>query len=290
MLILDQLEGWLSYPGLGSTIKDAISKNKISPLNESLKIGEQNWAAGLIKKIEKLIYVCEEIKKNEEKFEKGCTDRFKHINNTLQTYKNLKKMGKKIHSTFIKLLEKDEEGNLLEVLNELMDLFTPARWAYEEISIKHEYSNRRHKLHFEIAETKAAQGKKARADFRLNTAELNIFALSLFTLCAVRNKNPLSLLIFDDPLQNMDEITVTTLARGLNKLIKLFPDNWQIIMLFHGLEDLERFCQEIPASVYFLPWLSPLTGKEDIKIEPDPLKSQVFTGTQDLNEIVEIRA
>jgi hypothetical protein len=112
----------------------------------------------------------------------------------------------------------------------------------------------------------------------------------LFVLCAVRNSNPLSLLIFDDPLQNMDEITVTTLARGFNKLIKLFPGNWQIIMLFHGQEDLDRFCQEIPASVYSLPWLSPSTGTEEIlPINPDILKSQVFTGVQDLNEIVDIR-
>ena len=88
----------------------------------------------------------------------------------------------------------------------------------------------------------------------------------------------------------MDEITVTTLARGLNKLIKLFPGNWQIIMLFHGQEDLERFCREIPASVYSLPWLSPSTETEEIQIKPDTLKSQVFTGIQDLNEFVEIRA
>lgn len=285
---LNQLGEWLSYPGLGKTIKEALSKNKISKVDESLTIGVKNWAAGLIEKTKNLIDACEEIK-NQEYFEKSL-DRFKLLNKTLQTYKDLKDMGKKIHKTFLKLLKKDEEGNIIEVLNELMDLFTPARWAYEDISIRHEYSNRHHKLHFEIGETKTRQGEKSRADFRLNTAELNVFALSLFILCAVRNNNPLSLLIFDDPLQNMDEITVTTLARGLNKLIKLFPENWQIIMLFHGQEDLSRFCQEIPASVYSLPWLSPSSETEEIPIEPDTLKSQVFTGSQDLNEIVEIRA
>lgn len=289
MLRLDQLGGWLSYPGLGKTIKEAISKNKISKFDESLTVGVQSWAAGLIEKTEKLVVVCQQIR-NKEKFEESCIDRFRHLIDTLRVYKDLKEMGEEIHSTFLKLLEKDEEGNLIEVLNELMDLFTPARWAYVDISIRHEYSDKKeHKLHFEIDETKTGQGGKARADFRLNMAELNIFALSLFVLCAVRNNNPLSLLIFDDPLQNMDEITVTTLARGLNKLIKLFPDNWQIIMLFHGEDDLERFCQEIPASVYSLPWLSPSSEAEVKKIEPDTLKSQVFTGIQDLYEIVEIR-
>jgi hypothetical protein len=289
MLRLDQLGRWLSYHGLGKAIEEALSKNKISKFDESLTVGVQNWAAGLIEKTEKLIGVCQQIKNN-GKFEESCVDRFRYLLNTLRVYKDLKQMGKKIHSTFLKLLEKDEEGNLIEVLNELMDLFTPARWAYENIFIRHEYSDKKeHKLHFEISESKKGQGEKARADFRLNTAELNVFALSLFILCAVRNSNPLSLLIFDDPLQNMDEITVTTLARGINKLIKLFPGNWQIVMLFHGEEELERFCQEIPAAVYSLPWLSPSTGTEEIKIKPDTFKSQVFAEIQDLNEIVEIR-
>jgi energy-coupling factor transporter ATP-binding protein EcfA2 len=281
---------WLAYPGLGKIVKEALSRNKIVKFDNSLTVGKQNWAAGLIEKTKKLIAVCQQIK-NKEKFEESCIDRFRHLINTLRVYKDLKEMCEKIHTTFLKLLEKDEEGNLIEVLNELLDLFTPARWAYEDISIRHEYSDKKeHKLHFEIGETKTGQVEKARADFRLNMSELNIFALSLFVLCAVRNSNPLSLLIFDDPLQNMDEITVTTLARGLNKLIKLFPANWQIIMLFHGLEDLERFCREIPAAVYSLRWLSPLTGAEEIQIKPDILKSQVFTGVQDLNDIIEIRA
>jgi energy-coupling factor transporter ATP-binding protein EcfA2 len=286
---LDRAGNWLSYPGLGKIVEESLSGNKIVTVDNSLTVGKQNWAAWLIEKTEKLAGVCQQIK-NKGNFGESCIDRFRHLINSLRVYKDLKEMGEEMHSTFINLLEKDEEGNLIEVLNELMDLFTPARWAYEDIFIRHEYSDKKeHKLHFEIGETKTGQVEKARADFRLNAAELNIFALSLFTLCAVRNNNPLSLLIFDDPLQNMDEITVTTLARGLNKLIRLFPVNWQIIMLFHGEEDLERFCQEIPASVYSLPWLSPSTETEEIQIKPDTLRSQVLAGRQDLNEIVEIR-
>ena len=195
-------------------------------------------------------------------------------------------MDKSIHKTFLQLLEKDKDGNLIVVLNEMINLFTPARWAYEDISLDHEISEKKHQLHLRIGETNAGQDEKSRADFRLNTAELNIFALSLFTLCAVRNKNPLSLLIYDDPLQNMDEITVTTIARGFNKLVKLFPRNWQIMMMFHGQEDLERFCREIPAPVYLLPWLSPSSEAEEKKIEPENLTGQVFAGNQDFSDIV----
>lgn len=290
MLILNQAGEWLSYPGLGKRIEEALSKNECTKYNKLLTIGIPNWAKQLIEETEILIGACDEIK-NKGVFEKSCVERFKSLNKTLQVYKDLKEIGEKIHTTFLKLLKKEEKGNLIEVLNEIMDLFTPARWAYEDIEVRHEYSNRKHRLHFEIGEPKKGQKVKTRADLRLNSAELNVFALSLFTLCAIRNPNPLSLLIFDDPLQNMDEITVTTLARGFNKLIKLFPENWQIIMLFHGQDDLERIYREIPAAVYSLPWLSPLSEAKlkPIEIEPDILKGHAPTEVQDLNEIVEIK-
>jgi energy-coupling factor transporter ATP-binding protein EcfA2 len=292
---LNRLGDWLSYPGLGDRIKEAISKNEIYRFDESLKIGKQGWAARLVENTKELLAVCNELKavsdreENAEEPGKSCNGRFRNMQNTLETYKKLKNMGKEVHETFLKLLKKDKDGNLIVVLNELINLFTPTRWAYQDISIEHESSKNKHHLHLSIDDPKTGPKKKARADFRLNTAELNIFALSLFTLCAVRNENPLSLLIYDDPLQNMDEITVTTIARGFNKLLKLFPGNWQIMMLFHGREDLERFCREIPAAVYFLPWLSPSTEAEEKKIEPETLPGQVFDGGQYLSEIVEIR-
>lgn len=300
---LNRVGDWLSYPGLGKTIKETISKNEMFRFDESLTIGRKDWAARLIEKTKKLFDVCNELKavndkqkkaeeagKSLEEPGKSCIGRLRYLHNTLQTYKDLKEMGEMIHETFLQLLEKDKDGNLIEVLNELINLFTPARWAYEDISLEHESSDKKHQLHLRMGEPDDGQVEKARADFRLNTAELNIFALSLFTLCAVRNKNPLSLLIYDDPLQNMDEITVTTIARGFNKLAKIFPGNWQIMMLFHGREDLERFCREIPAPVYFLPWLSPSSEAEEKEIEPETLTGQVFAGNQHLSEIVEIRA
>nr|NIO79170.1 hypothetical protein [Candidatus Aminicenantes bacterium]NIQ65122.1 hypothetical protein [Candidatus Aminicenantes bacterium]NIT21125.1 hypothetical protein [Candidatus Aminicenantes bacterium] len=124
---LDRIGDWLSYPGLGKIVKESLSGNKIVTFDNSLTVGRQNWAAGLIEKTEKLAAVCQKIK-NKEKSEESCIERFRYLNNTLRVYNDLKEMGEEIHSTFLKLLKKDEEGNLIEVLNELMDLFTPARW------------------------------------------------------------------------------------------------------------------------------------------------------------------
>jgi len=101
---------------------------------------------------------------------------------------------------------------------------------------------------------------------RLNTAELNTFALAFFLLSARRVvSNPLRLLVLDDPLQNMDESTVTAVARGLAKLLRLWKildraENsmpWQVMLLLHSEEDVERIRQEAPCAVYSLPWLSP---------------------------------
>ncbi|MCK4764629.1 MAG: AAA family ATPase [Candidatus Aminicenantes bacterium] len=287
---LNRAAPWLTETsGLGDRIKDALTENRVLKFDKSLTIGVKNWAAGLIEKTGELIAACEEIK-DKGKFEKTCVDRFENLKKTLDAHIELKKIGETLHTTFIELLKKQKKGNLIESLNELMDLFTPARWAYEELAIRHEYTEKEHKLHFEIDEPGGLSGRKARADLRLNTAELNMFALSLFILCAVRIDNPLSLLILDDPLQNMDEITVTTLARGFNKLLKLFPKNWQIIMLFHGEEDLERFRREVPAAVYSLPWLSPSQEAEKKIVRYDVIKSQVSAELQLLSKLVGIKA
>ena len=136
-------------------------------------------------------------------------------------------------------------------LNEILAIFTPARWAYNDIELQVEGDKEKGP---EIAINDKDGG---RVDLRFNTAELNLFAVTLFLLLATKGDNQLSLLIFDDPLQNMDEMTVIALARGMGKLSKLLP-GWQLLFLFHGLEDFERFRQEVPdAAAYRIPWLSP---------------------------------
>jgi hypothetical protein len=71
-------------------------------------------------------------------------------------------------------------------------------------------------------------------------------------------ENPLSTIILDDPLQNMDELTAATVARGVAKIAALLPERWQLMMMFHGEEDVETFRREVRGSVYSLPWLGPV--------------------------------
>jgi hypothetical protein len=66
--------------------------------------------------------------------------------------------------------------------------------------------------------------------------------------------------MFDDPLQNMDELTCTALARGLTKVVRLWTTldrAEELLLLFHGHDDLARFSSEVGAASYRLPWLSP---------------------------------
>lgn len=174
-----------------------------------------------------------------------------------------KELGRSLLDRFLPTDGKSvEDPGLLAALNELIALFTPARWAYAEIELARVTKDSGEVLGMR-------HGGAARADLRLNTAELNLFTVALFLLCAPRIGNPLHLLLLDDPLQNMDEMTATTLARGLAKVTALFEEPWQMILLFHGEDDLERFRQEMPAAVYHLPWLTPSQSAE---LENDPIE------------------
>ena len=99
--------------------------------------------------------------------------------------------------------------------------------------------------------------------------------MALFILCATRLHKPLNLLLFDDPLQNMDELTSTALARGLAKVVRLWESlgrTEELLLLFHGQDDLARFSKEIGAASYRLPWLSPtraLSPTKPVVAEPE---------------------
>jgi hypothetical protein len=140
---------------------------------------------------------------------------------------------------------------LQAAVNELLVLMTPARWDYGEVGLRTTVEDGRPALGF------SAEGD-ARADLLLNTAELSDFSLVLFLLLAPRVDNQLRLLILDDPLQNMDEMKVCTLARALAGLIAIYPPGWSVLALFHGMDDMERIREEAPSAVYHLPWARPL--------------------------------
>jgi hypothetical protein len=88
----------------------------------------------------------------------------------------------------------------------------------------------------------------------------------------------------------MDELTSATVAGGVAKVSALLPEGWQMILMFHGEEDLETFRREIPASVYHLPWLGPTTAAQAnihaVRIEPSRTPS---TAPLTLADVVERR-
>jgi hypothetical protein len=141
-------------------------------------------------------------------------------------------------------------------LMELVELLTPASWAYQRLDVE---------MDLKQDDVDAAGfGLRARgmelADV-LNTAELNTVALAMHLLCAPLAENPHKVLFLDDPLQNMDELTVTTVARALAKLLRLLGQTGHgaldFVLLLHAADDCERIIQEVPAAFYRIPWSSP---------------------------------
>ena len=165
------------------------------------------------------------------------------------------------NSFFSRLAEGDGDSRLLaDALHELLALFKPAPWAYQEILFR---ARLRAAEGGGNTETLGLVSDNLPAELRLNTAEMNSFTLALFLLCAPSLENPLRLLVLDDPLQNMDEMTVSSLARGLGRLFRIYPTGWRIVALFHAEEDLHRVRAEVPCAVYRLPWVNPTGAKED---------------------------
>jgi hypothetical protein len=95
--------------------------------------------------------------------------------------------------------------------------------------------------------------------------------------------------ILDDPLQNMDELTVSALARGVAKVMRpdIFPKGWRLVIMFHGQDDLERFRHEVPSAVYYLPWLTSAVSANapEIPIKADARKNSA-EGFQNLATII----
>ena len=146
---------------------------------------------------------------------------------------------------------------LPEALQELVELMTPASWAYERMDVK---------VGLDVAEVGAAtltmQARGMELEDVLNTAEKNAVALAMHLLCAPKADNPYRITFLDDPFQNMDELTVTITARALSKLLRLMGSTgkypgWEFVLLLHGADDCERVVQEVPSVFYRIPWNSP---------------------------------
>lgn len=159
---------------------------------------------------------------------------------------------------------------LTEAIDELMTLMTPARWAYPAIGVERGEDGRGQPT------LRIRFGDMRNGELRLNTAELNLLTLSLFLLCAPKARNPLHLLVLDDPLQNMDEMTVTVFSRGLAKIATLLGEPWRLIFLLHGEDNFERMRQELPATSYRLPWLMPTMDPCQTDRQPVSVEDQLW--------------
>ncbi len=258
---------------LGDAIEQALKDDKAVQVG-NLAVGTGDWARPLLDGLDRLEDAMEALRVTEPAGGRN----FQILIDAWKSLDDLKTDRAAVAKTFVRQLqgEPGEQGKLLlEALNELMALFTPARWAYKDVNLQ--YGDDREELRFRI-------GEDVQADLRLNTAELNLFTVALFLLCAVRVDNPLRLMVLDDPLQNMDELTVTTLARGLAKVSSLWGEGWKLLLLFHGQEDRDRFAQEIPLAVYRLPWLSP----EEAWTEPVPIPADSIRFGKDRQKLTDV--
>lgn len=178
-----------------------------------------------------------------------------HMEATARAVKELGGLDQKSADRLLKLAPR-----LPAALMELVELLTPASWAYQRLEVR---------MNLPEEDPNAASfGLQSRgmelADV-LNTAELNTVALAMHLLCAPLAVNQYKVLFLDDPLQNMDELTVTTVARALAKLFRLMGQTGHgdvdFVLLLHAADDCERMIQEVPAAFYRIPWSSP-TGTE----------------------------
>ena len=250
-----------SYGRFGEKVAAVINGGD-APTYGPIVIGSEKWTEPVLKDLDRLIDVCKALRIDEaDPPEWPGKAVCQEYDAARRTHADRRRAGTDLTLNFIDKLRPDEgvngefDGSLIAAINELMALFTPARWAYPDILLPHNLADK-------ISMPIHLQGGKEpiRAELHLNTAELNLFTVALFVLCIGCVKKPLNLLVLDDPLQNMDELTATALARGLAKVVRLWADlgrREEILLLFHGYNDLDRFSSEMMAATYRLSWLSP---------------------------------
>ena len=231
---------------------DVLQSNRVV-----LRVGAPGWAAPLIEAIKAMGERTSSLDLSDETVP-PLQAVLEQLRKVLVAARTVQRTDATVVRSMSELLAAD--GPLLAALNEVMTMLTPARWAYSTLSAATQLE-RGQQLEFRDED-------KVRAAHRLNTAELNTLALAFFLLGARRVANPLRLLVLDDPLHNMDELTVTTVARGISKMLRLWAmldsagagagtASWQVLLLLHGEEDAERFREEVPCALYRLPWLLP---------------------------------
>ena len=254
-----------------------------APTYGTVVIGVAKWTETIVKDIDLMIEACKTMNVHDDTppawpGKSLCIE----YDEARRTHAARLGVGGELSKNFIDKLRPDNgvtgefDGSLIAAVNEVMALMTPARWAYHDILLPSNLvgGSVGVGMHLDTETATRSGGTPAgpiRAELHLNTAELNLFTVALFMLCVGRVRKPLNLLVFDDPLQNMDELTSTALARGLAKIIRLWADlgrKEELLILFHGYNELERFSAEIAAADYRLPWLSPSSTPLKVTVEP----------------------
>jgi hypothetical protein len=230
-------------------------------------VGARDGLAKPIEEARALIAAIERVQQVQPATWVGGEQALARVRQVADKAKRLREARDKLSGSFFQQLAAGADDQAVEAtrltsqrlqaaVNELLALMTPARWDYGDVGLRTTVEGGRPALGF------SAEGD-ARADLLLNTAELSAFSLVLFLLLAPRVDNRLRLLVLDDPLQNMDEMTVCTLARALAGLIAIYPRGWSVLALFHGMDDMERIREEVPSAVYHMPWARPLDTQGD---------------------------
>lgn len=280
-------EGEVAGDRLGGAVARAIAENKTMPAGRGT-VGMAGWTRVLDEQLGELVLALDALRAV-PRAERLPGPVWAAIRTVCQAQSTLAVAAGDLSKQFLdRIFRKsgstapgEAEPPLTEAIDELMTLLTPARWAYPRIGIEYGAD----------AEGRPAMsirfGDLKDGELRLNTAELNLLTLSLFLLCAPKVSNPLHLVILDDPLQNMDEMTVTVLARGLARISLLLGEPWRLILFFHGEDDFERVRQEVPGAYYRLPWLLPVNDRRPDASKDMSQEDKVWrtTGRQSLSDL-----
>jgi hypothetical protein len=246
---LDEIGPWLSDPTtteqLGHALGGAVLENRMEVWG-GLTIGGQGWAARLIERLGRMIEALKRVPSAAVSPAEPFlpSERFARIARAVAAHQAVRD-----RSAVIQQALNGKLGPCSNAINELVAVFTPARWAYPDIAI--ELGSDGDRSTVQLSSHGAEIGQ------RLNAAELTAISIALLLLLGVGLDAPLRTLVFDDPLQSMDELTVTAVARGVFRVMRLMPEPWQLLLFLHGEDDVERFRRELGCSVYELEWLSP---------------------------------
>jgi hypothetical protein len=245
--------------GLGDTFKTALRRSEQVPLAEAT-IGRSGGLDPAITEARRVISACDRLQSAMIEGAPGSSERLQKLTELVDAVQSAGVVSSQSPHSFFQILAGNQSAvldDLIAAFNELLALMTPARWTYRDIQLG---------IDDNAIDMTTHEG--ARADLLFNTAELNAWTLALFLLLAPRLPNPLYLLVLDDPLQNMDELTVITVARALGRVTRVFPRGWLILALFHQESAVARILDETQATAFELPWMQPTSATSDEPIVP----------------------